>query len=241
MPANTNTIHATAVIAPTVCMGHGNNIGAFTLLTGDVTIGDNNWIGPHVTIGTPAQYITSKFELNGEQCSGITIGNRCVIREYSTVHQPSKFSTIIEDDCYLMAYCHVSHDTVLRRGVAMANNTQLGGFSEIQAYATVGLSSVVHQYSTVGAFTMIGMGTAITKDLPPFVKVMGTPARLTGVNEVGLARNGFTQTTIAAIVASYARGLLPAPDDPRASEHMIAFERRRKESHRPLIVLEGAS
>jgi len=123
----------------------------------------------------------------------------------------------------------------------MANNTQLGGFSEIQAYATVGLSSVVHQYSTVGAFTMIGMGTAITKDLPPFVKVMGTPARLTGVNEVGLARNGFTQTTIAAIVASYARGLLPAPDDPRASEHMIAFERRRKESHRPLIVLEGAS
>ncbi|MDQ2664359.1 MAG: UDP-N-acetylglucosamine acyltransferase [Candidatus Eremiobacteraeota bacterium] len=235
-----NTIHATAVIAPTVRMGRGNIIGPFTFMTGNVTIGDNNWVGPHVTIGTPAQYTTSKFELSGEAHSGITIGNRCVIREYSTVHQPSKFSTVMEDDCYLMAYCHVSHDTVLRRGVAMANNTQIGGFSEIQAYATLGLSSVIHQYSTVGAFAMIGMGTVITKDVPPFVKVVGTPARLTGVNEVGLARNGFTQNTIAAIVAAYTRGLLPALDDPLASEHMIAFEQRREERRRPLIVLRNA-
>lgn len=235
-----NTIHATAVIGPTVRMGSGNIIGPFTFMTGDVTIGDDNWVGPHVTIGTPAQYTTSKFELRGEAHSGIKIGNRCVIREYSTVHQPSKFSTVVEDDCYLMAYCHVSHDTVLRRGVAMANNTQIGGFSEIQAYATLGLSSVIHQYSTIGAFAMIGMGTVITKDVPPFVKVVGTPARLTGVNEVGLARNGFTQHTIAAIVAAYARELLPALDDPLASEHMIAFAQRRDESRRPLIVLKNA-
>jgi len=134
-----NEIDPRAHIGSKVVLGKGNRIAAFAYIDGDVVIGDANWIGPHVTIGTPAQYTTSKFELNGEQHGGIRIGSRCVIREYCTVHQPSKFKTIVEDDCYFMAYCHVSHDTVIRRGVAMANNTQIGGFTEIRARRNNGL------------------------------------------------------------------------------------------------------
>src|ERR1700680_447867 len=110
-----NRIHPTAVIAATVQLGSENLIGAFTTIEGDVSIGDGNWIGPHVTIGTPAQYTTSKFELTGQVAAGIRIGSRCVWREYTTVHQPSRLETVVEDDCYFMAYCHISHDTRICR------------------------------------------------------------------------------------------------------------------------------
>lgn len=225
------------MIGPEVRFGAGNTVGPFTTIIGNVQIGDGNWIGPHVTIGTPAQYTTSKFELNGQTCSGVLIGNRCVIREYSTVHQPSKYSTELEDDCYLMAYCHVSHDTVLRTGVALANNTQIGGFSEIQAFATVGLSSVIHQYSTVGAYSMIGMATVITKDIPPFLKVIGNPARVTGVNSLGLQRNGFPDHAITEILGAYKKAELPQIAYGKAEPLIKAFLHRRGTSNRPLIDL----
>lgn len=237
MGVKANWVHATAVIGPEVRLGTGNTVGPYTVICGDVEIGNGNWIGPHVTIGTPAQYTTAKYELNGELCRGVRIGNRCVIREYSTVHQPSKYTTRIEDDCYLMAYCHVSHDTVLRTGVALANNTQIGGFSEIQAFATVGLSAVVHQYSTIGAYTMVGMATVINKDLPPFVKVVGSPARLIGVNTVGLQRAGFAEKDIQEMVVAYNNAALPQPSDEIAGSHIEAFLHRRQTSNRPLIEL----
>jgi len=233
--ASRNTIHQSAYIAPSVVLGEGNYIGPFTSIEGGVRIGDGNWIGPNVTIGTPAQYTTSKFELNGSGKTGIRIGSRCVIREYCTVHQPSKFETIVEDDCYLMAYCHVSHDTVLRRGVAMANNTQIGGFTEIQEFATIGLSTVIHQYSTVGAYAMVGMATVVTKDVPPFIKVIGNPLHFLGVNEIGLRRAGFSVESIAQVAQAYAQGKLPL-EVASAREYVERFERRRTDGERGLLM-----
>ncbi|PZR59035.1 MAG: UDP-N-acetylglucosamine acyltransferase [Candidatus Meridianibacter frigidus] len=230
-----NSIHPSAYIAPGVILGEGNSVGPFTSIEGDVRIGDGNWIGPNVTIGTPAQYTTSKFEFTGQVATGIEIGSRCVIREYCTVHQPSKFKTIVEDDCYFMAYCHISHDTVIRRGVAMANNTQIGGFTEIQEFATIGLSTVIHQYSTIGAYVMVGMATLITKDVPPFVKIVGSPPRFLGINEVGLKRNGFSAESVAEIVQAYQDSRLPETVE-GARPHIEAFLKRRSQTTRKLLM-----
>lgn len=233
-----NRIHPTAVISPTVRMGSGNYIGAFTTIEGDVNIGDDNWIGPHVTIGTPAQYTTSKFELNGEVAAGIRIGNRCVLREYTTVHQPSEFQTLVEDDCYFMAYCHISHDTRICRNVALANNTQIGGFTEIGEFCTVGLSALIHQYSTIGAYAMIGMGSVITKDVPPFGKVLGNPPQLVGVNRIGMERNAFDAASVAeAERALREPGFIPSSDALRSFFDRFA-ERHAKTKRN---VLEMAS
>ncbi len=191
-----NRIHPTAVIEDSVQLGHGNVIGPYAVILGDVSIGDGNWIGPHVTIGSPAQFSTEKFELNGARVSGITIGNRNVIREYSTVHQPSRDRTIIEDDCYLMAYTHVSHDTQICSRAVLANNVQIGGFSFVGDGANVGLSCVLHQFSTIGAYAMVGMGTVVSKDVPPFTKVYGAPPRISGINEIGMKRSGFSSEDI---------------------------------------------
>ena len=232
--AHGNRIHPTAVIAPTVRIGENNFIGAFTTIEGKVVIGDGNWIGPHVTIGTPAQYTTAKFEFTGQPVTGIRIGNRCVLREYTTVHQPSKFETIVEDDCYFMAYCHISHDTRIGRNVALANNTQIGGFTDVGEYTTIGLSTVIHQYSTIGAYAMIGMGTVISKDIPPFSKVLGNPAQLVGVNAIGMERNGFDQRCVADVQRALdERTYLPNLE--RLRPFFERFAQRRTQTDRPLL------
>jgi len=230
-----NSIHPTAIIEPSVVLGDGNHIGAYTLIEGDVRIGDGNWIGPHVTIGTPAQYVTEKFEFNGQRASGVSIGDRCVLREYVTVHQPSTYRTVVEDDCYFMAYCHISHDTVIRRGVNLANNTQIAGFTEIQELANVGLSVVIHQYSTIGAYAMIGMAAVVTKDIPPFSKAAGNPTRLRGVNAVGLARNGFAPELVERIADAHRRDALDEIEDEPVAAIVRRFTERGAVTHRPAL------
>ncbi len=233
-----NVIHPTAIVAPAVTLGDGNQIGPYVVIEGSVRIGDGNWIGPHVTIGTPAQYTTKKYEFNGGSTSGITIGDRCVLREYVTVHQPSTSSTVIEDDCYLMAYCHVSHDTVIRRGVTLANNTQIAGFTEIQERATVGLSVVVHQYSTIGAYSMVGMACVVSKDVLPFSKTLGNPMRLVGINTVGLSRAGFSTELIDQVAEAHRRGALADVGHELIASAARSFEARVSSTRRPLLRYE---
>lgn len=219
-----NEIHATAMIDASVVIGTGNVIGPYTVISGSVLIGNGNWIGPHVTIGMPAQHSTRKFELTGAGHSGIDIGSRNVIREYCTVHHPVDQRTIIEDECYLMAYCHISHDTRIQRRAVLANSAQLGGFSDIGEGANIGLSVVTHQFTTVGAFAMIGMGTVLAKDVPPFCKVVGNPARFIGVNQVGMERAGFSAAQILGLQRWFEKGR----GGPEASllRYVVAFRAR---------------
>lgn len=203
-----NAIHPTAIIDATVALGSGNVVGPYCVFTGDVAIGDGNWFGAHCVIGAPAQFSTRKFEFQPGTASGVSIGSRNVIREFTTVHQPSADRTIVEDDCYIMAYNHISHDTVVRSGATLANNCQIGGFSEIGPAATVGLSAILHQYSTIGAYSMVGMGSVVGRDVPPFAKVAGDPLAFLGLNEVGIARNAIDGGLVERLRTIYAAGRL---------------------------------
>ena len=201
-----NTIHATALVDSNVRIGSGNTIGAYCVITGDVQIGDSNWFGPHCVIGTEAMFSTRKFELNGQTAAGIKIGCQNVIREFTNINQPSRDQTVVEDDCYIMAYNYISHDTVIRSKAVIANNCQLGGFTEVGFGANLGLSASVHQFSTIGAYAMVGMGSVVGRDVLPFSRVVGNPLTLLGVNEVGMVRNGFDQATIELVSKVIAEG-----------------------------------
>lgn len=231
-----NLIHETALIGPEATLGRGNFVGPYTAIVGNVAIGDDNWIGPNVIIGTAAQYHGSRNEWKESSFGPVRIGNRNVLREFVTVHEPSKSVTAIEDDCMLMAYNHVSHDTVLRSRVTLANNVQIGGFTEIQFGCVVGLSTTVHQFTTIGAFSMIGMSSVVVKDLPPFLKWAGNPIRCLGPNVVGLERHGFPRVEIDAISNAFRTG---ATYPSTASHHMDRFSRRNDETRRPVAKPES--
>jgi len=120
--------------------------------------------------------------------AGIRIGSLNVFREYSLVHQGSKDATVVGSSCFVMNKVYIAHDCELSDSVTLAASVSLGGHVRVGAGANVGLSSQVHQRRVIGPGSMVGMGSVVTRDVPPYAKVFGTPARFQGLNTAGLDR-----------------------------------------------------
>ncbi len=212
-------IHPTAILDGNVQIEDDVEIGPYTIITGDVKIGRGTKIGARVTIkgrvtigehcrvydGAIIGEEPQHLRYAGEDTS-VHIGNRVILREYTTVHRGTSFGinkTVIEDDVMLMAYAHVAHDCIVRKGVIMANCATLGGHVEIGEYAFIGGLSAVHQWSKVGAYAMVGGVSGVSLDIPPFVRASGQHAKLYGINTIGLERRGFTKEVIQALKKAY--------------------------------------
>ncbi|NJC68351.1 UDP-N-acetylglucosamine acyltransferase [Planosporangium thailandense] len=210
-----NKIHPTAIIGAGVELGDNNVIGPYTVLIGPTRIGDNNLIGPHASIGTPAEYRGGPHPVgwDGEiEGAGVIIGDGNIIREFVTVNQGTHEPTTIGNDCYALARSHIGHDIVLHNSVTLADAVQLGGHTHVWSWANIGMGTVVHQRTQVGPGAMIGMGSAVRKDVPPFTITVGNPARVSGVNRVGLSRRGCSDAVVD-VFASYLAGKSPLPAD----------------------------
>lgn len=205
-----NNVHATAVVGPGVVLGAGNVIGPYAVLYGPLRLGDRNWVGPHAVLGSPAQIRGGPHPApqDAPPASGVLIRDDNVLREFVTVQQPSSGRTVIGSRCYLMTQSHVPHDAELGDGVTMANSVQLGGHTRVGDDATVGLGSVVHQRTLIGPGAMVGMGAVVTKDVPPYALAVGSPARVRGVNRVGMMRLGVPEESIEWLTGRYERAAL---------------------------------
>ncbi len=189
------------IIEGKVSVGSGTKIGARVSIKGKVSIGSNCRIYDGAIIGEEPQHL----RYTGEE-SEVIIGSRVIIREYVTIHRGTaldKMKTVVEDDVMLMAYSHVAHDCIVRKGVIMANCATLGGHAEVGEYAFIGGLSAVHQWARVGAYAMVGGLSGVSLDIPPFTRASGQHAHLYGINTIGLERRGFTKDVIAILKRSY--------------------------------------
>lgn len=215
-----NEIHPTAVIGADVVLGRGNRIGPYVVIVGDVRLGDDNWIGPTVMIGTPPEVRDAEHAAvwNGGSAGGpIRIGSRNVLREFLAVQAGHRSETRIGDDCYLQSKSHVAHDCVLGDGVTLATGAVLAGNTRVGAGANFGLNATAHQGIVIGPGAMLGMGAVVTHVVPPHALAYGVPARVHGVNRVGMRRRGIADSVIDALAARY------ATDDP-ASDSAVPDE-----------------
>jgi len=173
-----NKIDPTVVIRGDVEIGTGNEILPYSVLIGPLTIEDNNYIGPHVTIGTPGQD-TKKPRYDSSECR-IQIGSGNIIREYTAIQKPCyRDITRIGNNCFLMQSVHVPHDAIIDDDVVITPMVVMGGITHIMTGANLGISSSIHQYSVIGAYSLVGMGSAVTKNVRPFsIYVPGKPVRL---------------------------------------------------------------
>jgi UDP-N-acetylglucosamine acyltransferase len=199
-------IHPTAVLGPGVELGEDNVIGPNAVILGPTTLGDGNWVAPGAVIGGPAEMrgVAHPAAWEGElRGGGIHIGDRNVLREHVVVHAPHEGETLVGDDCYLMNKVYVPHDAHLEDGVVMAASVLMGGHCRVGAGANLGLGAMVHQRLVVGPGAMAGMGSVVTRPIPPFALAYGTPARVAGVNRVGMRRAGIAEDVIAELAAAY--------------------------------------
>ena len=193
----TNEISDSATLIGEVTIGTGNFIGPGAVIIGPIAIGNNNYFGPHCVVGTPPQDTIINSIEHEKTTLGlrtgknrIKIGNNNIIREFVTVHQGLTSITEIENHCYLMSYVHIAHDCKISSNVKIANNVQMGGYSTILQEAYVGLSAVLHQFTIIGAFAMIGMASVVTRNIPPLGLVVGSPARVIKINQKALEKTG---------------------------------------------------
>ena len=165
-------------------LGINVQIGAFCFLQGPLVIGDNVKISPHCSIGTPAEH-----KIRPTEVGKIVIGDHTVIRDGCVIQKGTGyFDTTIGSNCFIMNKCYISHDTRIADHVTLAAHTALGGRTTIFEGANLGLGTVVHQVSTIGAWAMIGMGTSVAKDVPPFGLVLGNPMRFQRFNDYHFKR-----------------------------------------------------
>jgi UDP-N-acetylglucosamine acyltransferase len=200
-------IHPTAIVHPDAELGEGVEVGPYSLIAGTVKIGDRTRVGARVTIeghttlgeecelftGAVVGSVTQDKKYDGGT-SFLRIGNRNKIREYVTVNPGTKegTETLLGDDNLLMAYCHVAHDCVIGNHTILANAATLAGHVFINDRAIVGGLSAVHQFVRVGTLAIVGGCSKVVQDVPPFMMADGHPAKVYGINSVGLDRAKFT-------------------------------------------------
>lgn len=190
-----------AVIGAGVQVGAGTEIGPHAVLKGPSRIGRDNRIFQFASVGEDPQ--DKKY---GGEVTYLEIGDRNTVREFATIHRGTvqdRGVTRIGDDNLLMAYTHVAHDCRIGNHVIMANAASLGGHVQVDDWAILGGFTIVHQFCRIGAHSFCGMGSAITRDLPPYVLCGGNPTKARGINTEGLQRRGFDEDSIAALKRAY--------------------------------------
>jgi UDP-N-acetylglucosamine acyltransferase len=195
------TVGPYAVIDDNVVIGRGSKVGAHAVIKPFVEIGEDCEIYQMASIGE----IPQDLKFQGEE-SKLVIGNRNRIREFATLNRGTAGGggvTRTGDDCFIMAYAHMAHDCIIGNNVILANAVQMGGHVHIEDYAIVGGGSVLHQFIRIGTHSMIGGGSAVPQDVPPYTNVAGNRAELHGLNLIGISRRGFSAEDIAALKKAY--------------------------------------
>lgn len=203
-------IHPTAIISPEARIAQVVEIGPYSIIGPGVQIEEGTYIGSHViiegntyigknckliaacSIGLPPQDIGYK-----DEATGVKIGEGTVIREYATVHRAAKEGfTEIGKNCFLMNYVHIGHNVKLGDFVIMANSSMLPGYVEVGDYTFISGLSTIHQHCRIGESVMFGAMTGSRMDIPPYFIADGRPARIRGINKVGLRRRGIKRDVI---------------------------------------------
>lgn len=213
------TIHPTAVVDAKAQIGAGVHIGPYAIVGPHVQIGDGCVVGPHVVIegrtriGAGNRFFQfaaigadpQDLKFKGEE-SELIIGDRNTFREFVTAHPGTTgggMVTRVGSGNLLMNYVHIAHDCIFGDANILANGVQLGGHVTIENYVVVGALSGVHQFVRLGESALIGAGSMVSQDVPPFCNATGDRARLHGLNNLGLKRRGLSTEQSLALKRAY--------------------------------------
>lgn len=204
----TSNIHSTAVVHPDAKIGKGVVIGPGAVIGENVTIGDGTQIGANVVVGGwttigqcceiyPGAAVglePQDLKFKGEK-SFCNIGDETVIRECVTISRATGEGeeTRVGNNCLFQACTHIAHNCIVGNNVIMSNCAGLAGHVVVEDRVVIGGIAGVHQFVKIGRNAMVGGMAKVVQDIPPYVIADGQPARVIGLNSVGLSRAGISE------------------------------------------------
>jgi len=174
-------IHSTAIVDSSAEIDTSVTVGAYSIIGANVKIASGTTIGPHVVIQGPT-----------------TIGKDNRIFQFSSIGEIPQ-----DKKNWIMAYVHIAHDCDVKNDITFANGSTLAGHVTVGDFAILGGFTLVHQFCQIGEYAFCAMGTALNRDLPPYLMASGNYATTHGLNKEGLRRNGFSEDCIQALHKSY--------------------------------------
>src|SRR4030088_1185550 len=211
-------IHLSAFVDPKAELGAETIVGPYCIVGADVVLGESCWLQHHVTLCGPMRagaknkfyaycsigQQTQDLKYTGEP-TYLEIGNENTFREFCTVNRSTKADgkTRVGNRGNFLAYSHIGHDCTVGDSVVFSNNGTLAGHVEVGDHAVMGGLTAVHQFCRLGRYAITGGCSKIVQDVPPFMIADGNPAKVRGINVVGLERSGFAPETIKAIKEAF--------------------------------------
>jgi UDP-N-acetylglucosamine acyltransferase len=203
-----------AYIHPEAKIGENVTVEPFAYIAANVTIGDGTWVGPNATILDGARIgkncrifpssvvsgIPQDLKFRGEDTTA-ELGDNTTVREGVTVNRGTAAvgKTVVGNNCLLMAYSHVGHDCNIGNSCILGNTSAMAGEVKVDDWAILSGGTMVHQFTHIGAHVILGGGSKVRTDVPPFIKADRDPLCFMGLNTVGLTRRGFEKERIDEI------------------------------------------
>ena len=203
-----------AYVHPNARLAKNVIVEPFAYICENVEIGEGTWIGPHSTILDGARIgkncrifpssvisgIPQDLKFRGEDTTA-EIGDGSTVREAATINRgtASAGKTVIGRNTLIMAYAHVGHDCMVGNNCILANGAGLAGEVRVDDWAILSAGTLVHQFSRIGGHVMLGGGSKVRTDVPPFIKADRDPLTYMGINTIGLTRRGFEKERIDSI------------------------------------------
>lgn len=211
-------IHPTAIVHPDARIAETATVGAYAIVEADVSVGRDSIIGSHASLKSGLRMGERVKVFEGAVLAGtpqdlkfdgspsfLEIGDDCVIREFATLHRSvhAGGTTRVGRECFIMGYGHVAHDCDIADRVIIASYAAIAGHVEMGRRAFVSGNVSIHQFTRIGELAMVGGGSKVNLDVPPFVMADGFPARAVSLNKVGLARAGVSASDVAALKRAF--------------------------------------
>ena len=145
------------------------------------------------------------------------------IHESSIIHPSSE----IDDDVEIGPFCIIGEKVKIKSGSKLLSHVVLKGpttvgknnifyqfctigedtpdkkFKGEETTLEIGALTTIHQFCQMGDYSFAGMNASITMDVPSYIKVASNPARVVGLNSVGMERGGINQETITILKKAY--------------------------------------
>ena len=155
-------VHESSFVDEGARIGAGTKIWHFSHIMSGAQIGENCSIGQNVNIGSRA-----------------VIGSRVKIQNNVSVYD----DVIIEDDVFCGPSCVFTNVINPRAFIERKHEYKK---TIVKKGASIGANATIVCGITIGEYALIGAGSVVTKDIPPYALVYGNPARVKGrVDEKG--------------------------------------------------------